>query len=94
MDVETIKTLYAWAIDQLKQELALRNVRLRANANTTELIELLIADMLRYRAAAASGARLSGNMSVDSSGKGKGKSSLSGKLSVGFPFGFEDEYQL
>ena len=91
---ENIKSLYAWAIDQLKQELALRGVRLRANANTTELIELLIADMLRYRAAAASGARSSGNMSVDSSGKGKGKSSSSGKLSVGFPFGFEDEYQL
>ena len=41
MDVENIKSLYAWAIDPLKQELALRNVRWRANANKAELIELL-----------------------------------------------------
>ena len=56
-------------------------------------IELLIADLIRIRAAAASGARSSGKMSVDSSGKGKGKSSLSGKLHVDCPFGFEDDYQ-
>ena len=92
MDGETIHSLYAWANDKLKQELALRQVRCRANANKAAVIDLLIADMIRNRAAALSGARSSGKISVESSGEGKGKSSSSGNMSVDFPFGFDNDY--
>ena len=51
MEVEHIRALFAWTNDKLKAELTSRHLRFKANASKSELVALVIADMLRIRAA-------------------------------------------
>ena len=92
MEVEQIRALYAWTHGALTTELSARNLHFHANANNAKLVELVIANMLRVRAAAASGAQPSGAMSVGFS-SGKRSSVLSGgdKISDRFIIDLSDE---
>ena len=49
--------------------------------------------MIHNRVVVASGARSSGAVSVDASGKDNGESRSSGKMSIDVPFSFEGDYQ-
>ena len=56
--------LYSLTNAKLKAEITSRRAQLRRHENKAELVELVIADILRIRAV-AHGARSSGAMSVD-----------------------------
>ena len=53
IEVETVRDFYSWTTGMLKAELKRRSVNVKDNDTKAVLVELMIADMLRVRGAAA-----------------------------------------